>query len=416
MGTLRPRVRTVASGPTTVTATKARACASCGAEVTHTMSGLEAIEHEPCPRCGTAAPFTSYERMDIALSEYCNLTCQMCRRPSETLFMEEELCKKAITEAAELGIETISFSGGEPFVHPAIWRLLEHAFAAGVKVQTVSNGTLIKEDKLDFLSQLDCLTISVDGTEAVHDHIRQRKGTWARTMRTLGWLAKSKLQWGTNTVMQRDNHHVLEESFRHIQKLGGMRYAYCGFSHVEVVPETAHFQMTPEEEKLAYEQLVRIEKACAATNTWFNERELLLEHFEMYSRKDFRYRPQDGCKIPQKFIGFSDHGFYLCWHQGRNIRAESLVAALSSELARDIVREGLGKQCVACNGFNYAWDHEWNRGMIASALAGPSVVGGVERGVVALRVPDKMRQAAKKSAMRPGAAGPSGNTIDMHDD
>lgn len=405
-----PRVQVVAAGENSVQATRQRACAACGAAVTHAMSGREAIETEPCPRCGTPAYFTSYERMDIALSEYCNLTCQMCRRPSETLFMEEELCKKAITEAAELGIETISFSGGEPFVHPAIWRLLEHAFASGSKVQMVSNGTLIKEDKLDFLSQLDCLTISVDGTEAVHDHIRQRKGTWARTMRTLGWLAKSKVQWGTNTVMQRDNHHVLEESFRHIQKLGGRKYAYCGFSHVEVVPETAHFQMTPEEEQLAYAQLVRIEKACAETHTWFNERELLLQHFEMYSRKDFRYRPQDGCKIPQKFIGFSDHGFYLCWHQGRNIRAGSLVEALSSELARDIVREGLEKRCVACNGFNYAWDAEWNRGMVASALAGPSVERGVERGVVALRVPERMKNAGKKAERA------RGNTVDVHDD
>lgn len=405
-----PRVKVVSEGPSSVTATRERACAACGKPVTHTMSGRAAIESEPCSTCGTLARFTSYERVDIALSEYCNLTCQMCRRPSETLFMEEERCKQVITEAAELGIETISFSGGEPFVHPAIWRLLEHAFASGAKVQTVSNGTLIKEDKLDFLSQLDCLTISVDGTEEVHDHIRQRKGTWARTMRTLGWLAKSGLQWGTNTVMQRDNHHVLEDSFRHIQKIGGHKYAYCGFSHVEVVPETAHFQMTPEEETRAFEQLVRIEKACGDTHTWFNERELLLEHFEMYSRKDFRYRPQDGCKIPQKFIGFSDHGFYLCWHQGRNIVSDSLVAALESETAREIVAAGLEKKCVACNGFNYAWDLEWNRGMVASALAGPSVPGGVERGVVALRVPERMKQAGTKSAA------PRGNTLDIHDD
>lgn len=404
------RVKNVADGATSVQATKERACGKCGASVRHTMSGREAIEREACTTCGEEALFTSYERMDIALSEYCNLTCQMCRRPSETLFMDEEICKKAITEAAELGIETISFSGGEPFVHPAIWRLLEHAFASGSKVQMVSNGTLIKEDKLEFLSQLDCLTISVDGTEAVHDHIRQRKGTWARTMRTLGWLAKSRIQWGTNTVMQRDNHHVLEESFRHIQKLGGMRYAYCGFSHVEVVPETAHYQMTADEEKLAFEQLVRIEKACHDTHTWFNEKELLLQHFEMYSRKDFRYRPIDGCKIPQKFIGFSDHGFYLCWHQGRNIRAPSLVEALSSELARDIVKEGLEKKCIACNGFNYAWDLEWNRGMVASALAGPSVERGVERGVVALRVPERMKNAGQK------ANGAKGNTLDIHDD
>lgn len=407
-GVGRRGVEIVARGVTSVTATRRRECARCTAQVTHTMSGQEAIEWARCEACGfDRNPFTSYERVDIALSEYCNLTCQMCRRPSEALFLDEELCKKAITEAAELGIGVVSFSGGEPFVHPAIWRLLEHAFASGVKVQMVSNGTLIKEDKLEFLSQLDCLTISVDGTEAVHDHIRQRKGTWARTMRTLGWLAKSKVQWGTNTVMQRDNHHALYESWKHIQRLGGRKYAYCGFSHVEVVPETAHLQMTPDEEKVAFEQLVRIERECKETNTWFNERELLLSHFEMYSRKDFRYRPIDGCKIPQKFIGFSDHGFYLCWHQGRNVRADSLVEALSSDLAREIVREGLAKKCVACNGFNYAWDEEWNRGMVASALAGPGVERGVERGVVALRVPERMKTIG---------GGTSGNTLDLHDD
>jgi MoaA/NifB/PqqE/SkfB family radical SAM enzyme len=403
---MRPVV-TVAEGPTSVQATRKRACRRCETDVVHTLSGRAAIEWEPCAACGEENAFTSYERMDIALSEYCNLTCQMCRRPSEALFMDEALCKKAITEAAELGIPIVSFSGGEPFVHPAILRLLEHSFATGIRVQMVSNGTIIKEDKLDFLSQLDCLTISVDGTEAVHDHIRQRKGTWARTMRTLGWLAKSKIQWGTNTVMQQDNFHCLYDSWKTIRDIGGDKYAYCGFSHVEVVPETAHLQLTPEQEKIAYEQLVRIERECKETNTWFNERDLLLNHFEMYSRKDFRYRPADGCKIPQKFIGFSDHGFYLCWHQGRNIKADSLIQALSSDIAKDIVREGLEKKCVACNGFNYAWDQEWNRGMVASALAGPSVPGNVERGVIALRVPERMKKIG-------GATG--GNTIEIHDD
>ena len=406
-GKLRPRILDVAKGPTSVQSTKKRACSSCGEDVIHTMSGREALETEACPKCGSANIFTSYEKMDIALSEYCNLTCQMCRRPSEALFMEEEVCKKAISEAAEIGIHTISFSGGEPFVHPAIYRLLEHAFSLGVKIQMVSNGTLIKRERLEFLEQLDCLTISVDGTEAVHDHIRQKKGTWARTMKTLGWLAESKIQWGTNTVMQRDNAHVLYDSFKHIQGLGQKKYAYCGFSHVEVVPETAEYQMTPEQEKLAYEQLVRIERECQDTHTWFNEKNLLLNHFEMYSRKDFRYRPIDGCKIPQKFIGFSDHGFYLCWHQGRNVKGASLVEALSSELARDVVRTGLEKRCVACNGFNYAWDDEWNAGMVKSALAGPGVPGGVERGVVALRVPDRMKNVG-------GAT--KGNTIEVDDE
>lgn len=376
----------------------------CGASVSHEMSGREALEREKCPSCGTDVLFTSFIRMDVALSEYCNLTCQMCRRPSEAIFMDKELCKRALTEAREVGVETISFSGGEPFVHPGFYEILEHAFSLGIKVQLVTNGTIVKRDKLDFLSKLDCMTVSVDGLEKSHDHIRQKQGTWQRTMRTLGWLAETKIQWGTNTVMQRDNAGELYDLFKHIQGIGKRRYAYCGFSHVEVVPETEHLQMTPEQEKSAHEQLVAIAKECEKAGIWFNQREQLLDHFELYARKGKRYRPMNGCKIPQKFIGFSDHGFYLCWHQGRNIKHESLIEALSSDLARDIVREGLEKRCVACNSFNYAWDDEWNAGMLASALRGENV----EQGVVALRVPSRM---ARKTS---GAT--SGNTIVVADD
>ena len=71
------------------------------------------------------------------------------------------------------------------------------------------------------------------------------------------------------------------------------------------------------------------------------------------------------------------------------------------------------KKCVACNGFNYAWDHEWNEGMIASALAGDTVQGGVEDGVVALRVPDRVRERSGKVRKMGGAT--SGNTIHIDD-
>jgi len=169
-----------------------------------------------------------------------------------------------------------------------------------------------------------------------------------------------------------------------------------------VVPETVDLQMSPEQQAIANEQIRRIEQECKKTNTWFNDREMLLEHFDTYARKDRRYRPIDGCKIPQKFIGFSDHGFYLCWHQGRNLTEESLISALKSDLARDIVLEGLEKRCVACNCFNYSWDDEWNRGIMASAKAGASV----EEGVVALRIPTRLRMVT---------GGSEGNTLDIHE-
>jgi hypothetical protein len=367
------------------------------------MSGRLPIERAPCSACGAPVAFTSFVRMDIALSEYCNLRCQMCRRPSETRFLDAQLCKNVMSEAVDLGVECLSFSGGEPFVHPEFVDILAHALSLGVRVQLVSNGTLIRERHLDLLERLDCLTISVDGTEAAHDRIRRRDGAWRRTMDTLRMLSTdSSVNWGTNTVMQRDNHDCLWDCFRTVQDIGGLRYRYCGFAHVEVVPETADLQMTSGQEAIAYEQILRIDDARHVTFTWLNERDALLAHFSTYARKDKRYRPIDGCKIPQKFIGFSDNGFHLCWHQGRSVQAPTLTAALDHPTARDVVLEALEKRCVACNCFNYSWDEEWSRGIEASALAGDSV----ELGIVPLRVTRPARLVA---------GGAPGNTIEVPD-
>ncbi|MEI6246819.1 MAG: hypothetical protein WCQ64_17465, partial [Acidobacteriota bacterium] len=65
---------------------------------------------------------------------------------------------------------------------------------------------------------------------------------------------------------------------------------------------------------------------------------------------------------------------------GLPIVSSELVPDTTLLMARDIVREGLENRCVAFNSFNYAWDEEWNAGMMASALAGENV----EAGVVAL--------------------------------
>lgn len=374
----------------------------CGSPVTHTMSGTKPVEWHACTVCERSHPFSSYEKMDIGLSEYCNLKCQMCRRPSDALFLDAERCKKAITEAVQVGVEVISFSGGEPFVHPRILEILEHSFALGVRVQMVTNGTIIKEHQLDFLSRLDCITVSVDGLGDVHDRIRGRAGAFERTDRFLRWLARTSICWGTNTVMQRDNAHQLYDVFRHVQAIGGQRYSYCGFVHVEVVPETSHLQMTPEQERQAHAQLMRIDQACALTDTYFNDRQQLLDQFEVYSRKEKRYRPAGGCRIPQKFIGFTTHGFYLCWHTGRNIQADSLIVALESDEARQLVREGLEKRCVACNTFNYSWDKEWTAGIGASVAAGDCAAVGV----IPLGLPNRQQ-----------LTGPTaGNTVPFLDD
>ncbi|MCE3229939.1 MAG: Radical domain protein [Bacteroidetes bacterium] len=372
---------------------------SCGATGTVNKNLEIPLEKMACTSCGKENYVSNYYKMDIALSEFCNLKCQMCRRPSYAVFMDKDWCKSVMTEAAAIGIKVISFSGGEPFVHKGIWEILDHAFSLGLKIQLVTNGTLLRKEHIPVLEKLDCCTVSLDGMRDNHDKIRGKKGSWDRTIKTLEMYAESNIQWGTNTVIQKDNFTEIKELFNHIQKIGGNKYSYCGFSNVELVPETLHLALNKDEEKVAYEQLLAIKEDAQKTHTWFNDDILLTKYFQRFADKNTRVRPHGGCTLPTRFIGFSAHGFYPCWHIGKALKQKSLIEALMSPEAKEIVSSGLCKTCVGCNTFNYSWDEEWVNGVMKSFDTNENI----SYGVVALPNPFEEELS--------GAT--SGNTIDV---
>ena len=124
-----------------------------------------------------------YERIDIGLSGVCNLSCNMCRRPQEREFMSPQRVHRLLSEARTIGVKTISFSGGEPFVHPRFRILLETALGHGFAVELVTNGTLVRASDILNLERLKCITVSVDGPKEVHDLMRGKRGTWERFTR-----------------------------------------------------------------------------------------------------------------------------------------------------------------------------------------------------------------------------------------
>jgi MoaA/NifB/PqqE/SkfB family radical SAM enzyme len=291
--------------------------------------------------------------------------------------MTLEQMERIIAEAAVIGIATISFSGGEPFVHRDIRTILRCALDAGLEVEAVTNGTLVRESDIPLLERLKCVTVSVDGPLSEHDFIRGRQGAWARTMRTVEMLGRSNATWGTNTVMQRDNAGVLFETWRGIRERG--RPSYVGFTHVEVVPETAQLQIPDEQLADAKGQVAAVRRECAGEGIHFNDDRFVTDHFDVFADKGRRYRPLQGCPIPQTFLGITQFGYFPCWHQGRHVEADGLIEALSSPLCADIVREAVDRRCVGCNAANYSWSDEWTDGIVAAHAA-----GDFEEGVIHL--------------------------------
>jgi len=111
-------------------------------------------------------------QIDLFAVDVCNLKCPMCPRQSYIPgkgYMDFNLVKKIIDQAAEQGLCAFNFAGlGEPSLYPQLFEVIKYAKAKGVvDVNMHTNGTLLGHDfnrkLLD--SGLDRLIISLDSAE-----------------------------------------------------------------------------------------------------------------------------------------------------------------------------------------------------------------------------------------------------------
>lgn len=89
---------------------------------------------------------------------------------AKELTLEEHFM--VLDRLAETHIESIKFTGGEPFVYPGFPEILERANDLGFNTVTCSNGTLLDEDALECLSENQSrVKISLHGVNGEHDQI-----------------------------------------------------------------------------------------------------------------------------------------------------------------------------------------------------------------------------------------------------
>lgn len=121
----------------------------------------------------------------------CNLACRHCwisptflqkDREAESVSLPFELFETAVREAEPLGLTHIKVTGGEPFVHPEILRMLRFAAERELGVTIETNGTLITEEVAEVLareSSVSAISVSLDGAVASsHEYIRGVPGSF----------------------------------------------------------------------------------------------------------------------------------------------------------------------------------------------------------------------------------------------
>lgn len=134
----------------------------------------------------------------------CNIACRHCfiscgPREVRLPMMTVDQVRAALDEAAELGFREYYFTGGEPFLHPEIFTLIDLALARG-PLTILTNGLLFDEPTCARLRRVFDeseysfdLRVSLDGrTPDENDPVRGR-GTFAATVAGLRRLAAAGL-------------------------------------------------------------------------------------------------------------------------------------------------------------------------------------------------------------------------------
>jgi len=98
----------------------------------------------------------------------CNLACAYCNEyDSVSAPVPTDVMLRRLDHLARLKTSFLTFSGGEPLLHPELDRLVAHARAKGIAVTLITNGYHLSPDRIRRLNEagLDHLQISIDNVE-----------------------------------------------------------------------------------------------------------------------------------------------------------------------------------------------------------------------------------------------------------
>jgi MoaA/NifB/PqqE/SkfB family radical SAM enzyme len=126
---------------------------------------------------GKRSPF----QMTLSLTNRCNFKCEYCDIPLQHRDeMTTEQWTRAIDDLRGAGMGRASLIGGEPLLREDAGEIIEHLVRRGVHAAMNTNGWLVP-DRIDEVSRLDLVCVTLDGPRDVHD-AQRRRGSYDRAI------------------------------------------------------------------------------------------------------------------------------------------------------------------------------------------------------------------------------------------
>lgn len=126
---------------------------------------------------------------NFAITNVCNANCDFCGYARDKIptaihkWVDTDRVLNGIDILYGRGIRYLTFTGGEPTLHPGLAAMVRKAVGRGMRVSVVSNGFTLRQDRIQALAEagVGTLFISIDAPDAAaHETNRGLKGVSAR--------------------------------------------------------------------------------------------------------------------------------------------------------------------------------------------------------------------------------------------
>jgi len=162
-------------------------------------------EHQPHPR---------YVVWELTLK--CDLACRHCgSRAGKARASELDLdeARDVARQLGEMGTYEVTFIGGEAYLHPQWEGIIRAVADEGIRCALTTGARALDRDLAQRAADagVHAVSISVDGLESTHDHLRAVPGSYRACLRGLEAVAAVGLSRYANTQVNRLNLPELEE-------------------------------------------------------------------------------------------------------------------------------------------------------------------------------------------------------------
>lgn len=321
-------------------------------------------------------------RMNLRITEKCNLDCLFCDKglhynESAADELSERRLHEIVEQASEMGINYVNIDGsGEPFIRKTCTlSVMEKIKEFDMKGHIVTNGTLLNYNDIKTIVDMgwERIQVSIDGPDTkIHDYLRQRSGTFKKTLEFLQKLQREKKERNKNKPILNISAVVSKINYKKIPELVKLASSLnVGELNLQPLhkrtPYAWNLKLKETDRKKLQNILERAEKRGYKHNVKINigqeEKDMLIDSFNLGEIKTDKYNEDNElvsipCHMPLINVSVKVNGSVgpseQLDFQEENIKERDLDEIWQSDLFNEIrtfIKDGnLPEPCENCCG------------------------------------------------------------------